>query len=1097
MVNIYYSREDVNQNKFIYERVKGNTLLLVPDQFTLQAEKDAFFYLQAKGLMDIEVVSISRLGSKILSEVGGGRTPLIDKYGRHMLLTQIMEKIKEELITYKGMEGKNGFIEMTNDFISQLKQYGVTPTDLDKIIADLSDNTFLKGKLTDIKTIFKVYEEAIKGKYVDTEDYLGLFADKILESEKIKASIIWIYGFDAFTPKNIQVITRLMARAKEVNVVLTYSDKGSDQELFNLTGIMMNKLSSIAKEQGIDCKIQPIQKDYKWEDDHRPEGIQTLERQLYALPIEPSQNVEGITLVKAANLYAEAESAAAKVLGLVRDQGLSYKDILVICNDMTNRGAILKRVFGQYGITIFMDQKRTILHNPAVSYILSLMKISAYGNGDVFHLMKTGLTSLTWDEIENLENYVEKYKLKGMFWKKPFVRGKADYTEAELEALEETRKKVLEFIDEFVKAINSATTVKEKTFALYYFLKDEAKLPDRLEALMNQQEADGFLDAAGETAQIWGVIMDILDQFVEVLGAEKMKTASFTRILEAGFEAVEIGILPYSADGIIVGTMQRTRSGDVKAMLVIGANEGVMPVGTPTEGLLNEDEKYLLLEKEIQLCKIDDLRIQEENLAIYKSLSKPSHDLWISYCASDGEGREAKPSPLIQTIREIFPSLEIELDLFNKADQSDLIQSRENTLEHLTEALHQTMEGKELDSKWKETLNWYKDQGLSDKVARGLFFTNDQEDLGSQIAKDLYKRGGVLSVSPSRLEKYSKCPFSHFVDYGLRPQELRPFEVGSREIGDLYHYCLMELSKNLTMEGIKVTDPESPWMTVTKEECANQVGQIVDRQAREYREGLLLDNQEALYRSKRLRQICSEMGWILIDHVRQGKIKSIAFEESFGRDKNIPPIEVYVNNGKVIIEGKIDRLDVLEDGSVKIIDYKTGKEKFDVAQVKKGDKLQLMLYLKAAQGADKQPAGAFYFLICDPTVDVAKVSTDQIKDTVEMEMKKTFKMDGIMVDKPEIINAVAGEFDGYSYIVPLRNSSKGIVSMSPGKLLNEEEFGQVQEEVDKAVKSLCEDLSGGNIKIKPKKTGQITGCTYCKYRGICQFDVAFSACKFR
>ena len=1098
MLHIYYGRENCNKNKFMFDLIKGKTLLLVPDQFTLQAERDAFFYLGKKGLMDLEVVSFSRLGQKVLAEVGGGRTALIDQYGRHMLLTKILSERKEELELYRGLEKKQPFIEMVNNFISELKQYGIAPAELGRIADELEETTFLRRKLRDMELIFESYEAHIKGNYLDTEDYVSLYAEKINQSEKIRSAEIWICGFDSFTPKNTEVITQLMKTSPCVNLILTYAENCRDAELFSLAGSIVRKFARLAEENGITWDKAAIPRAYTVAET-KP-AIAALEQELYAIPVRKQEEYHGITLLRAANFHSEAESAAAKVLSLVRDRGMAYKDILLICNDVSVRGSIVKRVFSQYGMELFLDKKQSILHNPASVFLLSLLDVSSkgYRTEDVFRLLKTGLTSLEWDRIEELEQYAVKYRIMGNRWKKPFTKGSGEYTPEQMEQMEQSRLQLMELIETFTEQFKKGVTVKQRVLVLYDYLAGACRLPGRLEQLIKTQEERQFLTAAGETAQVWGLVVDVLDQFVEIVGNETILAENFGEILKAGLEAIEVGLLPPAADGLIMGTMQRTRSSHVKAVLVLGANEGLLPADAGSESILNEDEKRFLADRDIEICKVEEIRRQEEKLAIYKNLSRPSHELWISYSVSEGEGKEIKPSPVFHKLREVFPSLEVKSDIVSRGEPLDLLQAKDAGVEHLAKALRSMMDGEEMDPEWRAAMTWYRQNGGLDKLREGLFFTNKQDKIARGYVDALYRKEqhAELAVSPSRLEQYSRCPFAHFIGYGLNPEEPRIYEVGGREIGDLYHTCLMELSKWLTQEGIPVNDPESRWMTVTREECEEKISCILKQESRQYREGIIASGKEETYRVARLAEICNEISWILIDHVRRGSIRSMTFEQGFGRGRSIPPVMVETEHGKVLVQGKIDRVDILEDGRVKIIDYKTGSEKFDVKEVEKGLRLQLMLYLKAAQEGERQPAGVFYFLIREPSLSAEDIPPAEVREKASEAAKKACKMDGIMVDDPGVLSDIAGEFSGYSDIVPVRQTQKGISGTSLDKLLDEETFLRLQEAVDEKVGDICGRLQNGTIEIKPKKSRDVSACTYCRYRGICQFDLAFEDCNY-
>lgn len=1114
MLRIFYGRENIKKDKFIFDSIEGRTLLLVPDQFTLQAERDAFFYLDVKGVMDLEVTGISRFGSKILAETGGGRTPMIDKYGRHMLLTKILKEHGQELLIYKGMEKRTSFIEMANNFISELKQYGVDPQQLIEIAEELEEGSFMKRKLQDISTIFTYYEEQISDKYIDTEDYISLCVSKIKDSNKIRQAQIWIYGFDAFTPKNKEIIGELMKYAPSVNVVLTGSDSCRDDELFSLSSHLIKGFKSQADELGVECQIHSIPDKYLITD--RSAGVAALEKELYSLPVQPQVNLDGITMIKAANFYNEAETAAAKVRSLVRDEGLKYNEIILICNDLETRGAIAKRVFGQYGMELFLDKKQSIIHNPASVFLLSLLELAEEGinTETIFRMLKSGLTDLQWDMVERLENYARKYRINGKRWMVPFSKGINEYGEEGMQELEAARVQIMGMIGLFCDEFANAAEVNDKVKVLYGFLTDRCNIPEKLEMLIARQEERDFLSAASETAQVWGFIMDVLDQFVELVGDEAVLAEGFGDILKSGLEAIEVGLLPPSADGLIMGTMQRTRSSHVKAMLVMGANEGLLPASAESVSILSEDEKRKLAEKNIEICKVDLIRQQEEKMAIYKNLAKPSKELWLSYSVSDEEGRELKPSQLMIKMHEIFPDMQEQPDVVNSGDPEQLLQADSAGREHLTAALRAMVSGQDLDPAWKLALEWYNANDDLSALTDGLLYTGKQADIDRELIKELYKkdRNGELILSPSRLEKYSRCPFAHFVQYGLRPDEQRVFEIGGREIGDVYHNCFMEFSEWLTEDGVEPTSDKSKWMTITREECNEKVSQILDQEMDQYREGIMVAGKEEQYRSGRLKEICSEISWILIDHVRRGKIRSMAFEQEFGRGRQLPPVEVETGAGNVLIEGKIDRVDILEDNRVKIIDYKTGSEKFSTTEARKGYRLQLMLYLRAAQGngeasagasatepEKKKPAGVFYFLINEPFASVGSsgdVPSDELKEMVSDEIRKGYKMNGVMVNDPNVIEGITGEFSGFSDIVPIRSSSKGISGTGKDSLMDDQEFQEFQDEVDAKIQEICQSLVSGKNQAHPMKTKNTSACAFCGFKGICRFDVKFEDCNY-
>ena len=1140
MLNIYFSRENLDKEKFIFSSLNGRTLILVPDQYTLEAEREAFRHLGVSALMDVEILSPSRLGSHVLKELGGGRRRFIDKYGRHMLLYKSACRKSDDLQVFRGMEKKSSFLESVNNFISEMKQYDCGAEDLKTMADSLEQDSYTARKLMDIYAIFADYEEQIRGKYTDSEDYVDLYLERIGRSRLVKGSRVWVYGFDSFAPKAMALLGKLMTAAEELNLVMTwdgaadvlgrtasgsrggaYSGRdgkiggrggttsgGRDRELFELPGIVMHNAEQLADSLGVAHRRIAIPEEFAFSG--KAAAIKHIERELYAIPSVKSRDSGGLTLVEAANIYNEAESAASYVLHLVRDKGLRYRDIKVICNDMESRGEALARVFREYGIEVFTDAKKDIMSNAVVQTVTSLLDvvIEKYRTESVLTLLKSGFGDLTGEELADLENYSIKYKVKGTMWKKPFRRGKGEYGEQGLERIETLRKRAVGNIaplEELLKVSDMGSFIE----GFYKYLRDEARLPEKIASFAAEQEEKGFAEFADETRQVWDSLMMILEQIYEIMGADEMDAEAFRDIFTAGLSEVEIGQIPPSEDGLMIGNMQRSRSGRMKALVVVGANEGVIPQEKPSQGIFSAEERDVFQSGGKELCKVDSVRFMEEKTAIYKNLSAPSDYLWVSFSASDIEGSQTKPSKIFLKLKELFPDLEAEKDVLNDGDSSKLINGGISGVRHLTEALQAVGEGQPLSREWSQVLSWVRKNQPDriEKVRRGISFTNRQEDLGRAAADALFRRetDETLTLSPSRLEKFARCPFSHLVAYGLKPEERRIYEAAPREIGDIYHRCLMEVTRELTMDGVEITAPESPWMKITRRQCEELVDRKIGEIADSYRDGLFNDGNVEVYRGERALEICRQVCWTMVEQVRAGSIKSIMPEVSFSRKGSLPPVEVKLPDRNVLIEGIIDRVDYLSDDRVKIIDYKTGNETFDTEEAAKGYRLQLMLYLQAACGQEggsagnseveaRKPAGVFYFKIKEPAVDFSQKEIDA--GTLEKEIRKAFRLDGVMVDDPQVIKDIAGEFSGFSEIAPVKNTKEGVKSAGREGLLSEEEFAALREAVAAKVEEACMQLSEGKIDVYPMKTKERSACTFCRYKGICRFDTVFEGCSY-
>lgn len=1171
MLNIYYGGENIEKEKFIFEHIKGRSLLLVPDQFSLQAERDAFFYLDKTGLMDLAVVDFSALGHKILKEAGGPVPPLIDKYGRHMLLTRILEESDDALKIYKGVRGKNSFVERVNMLISEMKRSEVSVDMLREVSESLEDSSFLKYKLKDIVTLFSLYEEAIAGKYLDSEDYITFYGDKMLDSSLVAASDVWVYGFDTFTPKNMLVLERILKTARSLNIVMTWEDAAKTppersakddagdpsqsgdavwsgdagflaaddrEDLFSLTGFVIRNLVKMAEDLNEEVTCQAITgsgRDNLWS--------KTL-REISVRPEAPLQGKDPrITAVCTSNIYAEADRAAAYILQLVREHGYRFGDIVVVCNDTGLRSGVIRRTFVRWGIPVFIDQKRKVIQHPVVGFLLSLLEIigSGYRDSAVMQLIKSGFLGLAEEEQDALENYVQQFKIRGTLWKKPFSRMGDNYTAEDLNRFNELREQVVSVIETARDRIGKYNTAGEKIRGLYGFLADDFMMEDRIEAMAKAQQEAGFLDGAAETGQSWNVICRIFDQIVETVGEERLSGRALRQIVEAGLAEMEIGIVPVNPDSVLVGTMQRTRVGRVKALLVLGANEGLMPLQKTDEGLLSEREKAVLEEMDLEFSRTEDMVKQEERLAIYRTLSQPEERLYVSCSRIDETGGELRPSAVFRELENFLQSRaesddSVVLGDLEDGEVTEIAVSPKGAISYLTDAFREYLEDGKLDEDWLYAGLWYgsHEPEEMERIRRGMEFDNEQNALGGQLADALYRGDRrAIEASASRLEKYSGCPFAHFISYGLRPEDLRVFEMGPREIGDIYHECLMKLSRRLTApmtgeDGLPetaaapgsagdagtVTDPDSRWMKITQEECREEIRRILQEETGTYREGLLASGRNESYRAERIVDICSRAAWAMIGQVRRGRIREMYFEQPFARGAELAPIRVNAGEHEVLIKGKIDRMDVLdlpehEDGletAVRIIDYKTGGDAVDVEQIRSGYKLQLMLYLKAAtQKQEVKPAGVFLFKIREIDADADARTVVPGEAAVEERMEDAYKLEGIVLDDMDMIDSMDTEIGGASKVLPIKYVKKNgsYSGSSGGYLFSREEFEELSAQVDQQVERICREISDGNIDIRPKKETKKdmegnykTSCKYCSYKSICMFDTAFPGCRY-
>ncbi|ABW19833.1 helicase-exonuclease AddAB subunit AddB [Alkaliphilus oremlandii] len=1115
-IRYVFGRAGRGKSYFVLEEIKKRLegeghhklFLLVPEQFTLQAERDLIGKQALKGIMRAEVLSFTRLTHYVFNEVGGITKIPINEIGKNMILRKIADESSKDLSIYKSIAKQEGFITKLNDLICEMKQHDITPIELTMEFNEMEEDTLLKRKLNDIILLYQKFNNYLRDRYVDNEDNVNLLIENIEKVQFLEGAEVWIDGFQSFTPQIFRVIEKLAEKVKNLTITFTMElkSKESDQDLFHINRKTYLKIKSIAQRLGLEEEIIDLDRN------ERPvlpkvQEICHIEKELYAYPYQQyTGEITHLDVFSGSNLYTEMENVAAQIIHLVRDKGYRWKDIALVSAGLEEYSMILKRVFEEYSIPYFMDEKRSIMNNPIVELILSSIGILArgYQYEDVFRFLKTGFGDLNKDEVEELENYVLQYGIKGKDYAVPFTKGFTNKKHEEIEQEEsdeihEEKIKYNEFRERFIapflkfeKKIYRKKKVGHITKALFEFMKDlniEAKLDQWIEELREKK----YFEYVNENTQIWNKVMEILDQLTEILAEESTTLKEYGRILEAGFLACEVGVIPTTIDQVLVGSIERSKSHDIKALFVIGVNDGILPSSREDGGILLDHERESLDKKGLSIGNTLENALLEEQFTIYSALSKPTEYLWISYALADQEGKAQRQSILIDRIKKLFRNLNIQSDVVPTLNrQLHLITTPISTFKYMTESIRQNIDDKPMEDIWWDVYQWYSNESQWDErrnlMVKGLFHENQISYIGEQKARSLYEH--PIKSSVSRLERFANCPFSHFVTYGLRPKERKEYQLSNPDIGRLFHDSMENFTKELVNEQIQ-------WKDLTREQSDYFVEKVIDEMVPEFEHGIMLSTHRYQYLVTRLKRISKRAMWTLTEHIKKGQFVPMGHEIIFGLEGDIPPIVIELESGeKIYLEGRIDRVDILndEDGNyVKIIDYKSGSKEFSLSDVYYGFQIQLLVYLDAVLSSQSQkyqaevhPGGIFYFKIDDPMVK----TTEKAVKEVEKEINKRLKMKGLVLKDVNIIKKIDEDIGRSSSILPASLTKEGEISKT-SSALPEEDFKALLKHVRGLVKEIGEEMLKGNVKIEPFKKGGDTSCKYCAYISICQFDHSF------
>lgn len=1082
--------------KFIY---------LVPEQFTLEADRKLVEIIGEKGLQRIQVLSFTRLAYVVLSQVGGITRPHMNSSGKNMLLYKVIEEVKDDLNVLSRASRQTGFIKIISNLITELKRYNVNPGILSEAYIKIPEENLLSSKLQDINSIYLRFEAYLHKNYIDTEDQLYMLIDKLDDYDRLKNTEIWIDEFSTFTPVQYKVIEKLLKKSIGVHVALTIdylagSTPKDNVDIFSPIKNSEEKLLKLAKLNNILYEEPVNLNENEAVRLKNNSALNHLEKNFFNFPYRIyHENTENIKIFKCLSVYSEVQNTAREIIRLCRDEKLRFKDIAVITRDLISYEKLIEVIFSEYDIPYFIDRRRDINSNPLIILLNSVLEIFTknWSYEAVFRYLKTGLVNIERDNLDLVENYVLANGIKGKKWFEDkwqysltYTYENSDEEEEKLEKINEIKNIIIKPLMNLSKKIKGKKNIKEICTALYEFLM-VIKAGEKVEQWVLDFKEKGDLDTSNEYSQVWNIVIDFLDQMVEVLGDEEVKLEEFVKLFSTGIGEFEIGVIPPSLDQVLIGDIERVKSHEVSAVFIIGVNDGVFPKISDEEGILNDRDREFLKNLGIELAEDTKAKAFEEQYLIYKSLSIAEKYLNISYPIANFEGKSLRPSFIISRLKKLFPKVVEKSDIVNEDEDLEKISGENSSFNELIAAVRMGVDGKEVSSLWKYTYNWYMEkQEWKEKCERafsGINFNNQVQEVSTEKIKNLY--GLPLKLNVSRLEKYVECPFAYYVQYGLKANDRKVYEFSMPELGTFIHEVLDDFSTVLEKENLTFRDIEKNW---TKD----AVSMLVNEKIKEKTGFVLNSSSRYKYMAVRLKRILTKAVDIIATQVKMSAFNQAGHEIEFGVKGDYPPITISLPSGdKIELIGRIDRIDELEteDGTyIRIIDYKSGNKSFKLSDVYYGLQLQLLVYLDAILANKEKysekkvfPGAIFYFRVDDPIISGESELSDEI---VEKKILKELKLRGLLLKDIKVIKEMDRELDnGYSLIIPAQIiKGNEIGDKTSGATL--EQFELLRKYVRKVVIALCEDMLNGNISIIPYKKKKNTPCEYCKFAAICQFD---------
>lgn len=1147
MIQILEGPSGSGKSYQIYQRIIKQSMkepekkffLVVPEQFTMQAQRDIVQMHPCHGTMNIDIVSFNRLAYRVFEEQNIHYGQILEDFGKSMLLQRILLKYRKELPVFGPGFSKAGFIDELKSLLTELFQYRVSEQDLEEFYLNLTGHGMLKQKLHDLLFVYKEFQEEIKDTYIIAEHILEMLARHVPDSELLHESVLFLDGYTGFTPIQYDLLEALARQVSSMTITITI-DKASaekdtlaEHELFYISKDTIQRIMKLGERLDIY-----VEEEFLGTAPPRfteASEILHLEKNIFRYPYEKwERDCTQIHIQTMKDTRQEFRSIARQIHAMVREGRYRYRDIAIIHGSLEDIEPIAEEILPKLNIPYFIDMNQSLYMNPCLESLRAILDIAEqdYSYDSVFRFLKTGVTGLSYDGIEQLENYCRKKGIRGEnWWKRCFAEDViAEYKEGQdLYVTMNYGFQVLLLLMPVVSALKQASSVQDYVLALQTYL-ETVQMKQLLEDREQIFETQGNLVQAKSYSQIYDKLQDIFEKLNTILGTVVMKTDEFHSLLDTGLNDIALGVIPPSLDQLTIGDIERTRLNHIQVLFVMGANDGIIPKITRGAGILSEADRGILSER-LELAPDSRQQVFTEQFYLYQNITKPSKELYITYHVQDSDGNETLPAYLISRVQKLFPKLCVELPVAQELSW-DSIETAADSRDVLVTRLHgdATQPLKEAEQTiWKALYRYYmaEEPEVVERLKQGTRYNNVGQLLTPETASRLY--GDWLNTSVSKLEAYSKCPYQFFLEYGLKLHKRERNEVSFSDMGNLLHEVVETVFRHVETrkaeeQSLDGEETENPWKAISNEALRDLTIQTVEQIANAQEDQIYEQTSANRHLLQRMKQIAAYAVVDLKEQLLKGSMIPYQFELTFNRRnadelcKNLSSTEFRLEQGTTMrLNGIIDRIDICQDDShvyVKVLDYKSSHKEIEMTQVSAGLQLQLLIYTNVVlevlhrQFPKKEiiPAGSLYYGFKLPMIE--KKAKDE---TTQKNIAKVTAMTGLVNEEEPCIQYMGAEdllpvkshfgagttrgFNDNLTGINAKETTENLNAENPESLdaeseeiLNTERYMELLSQVQDTVKELGEDMMRGEIPIRPVKSGRGMPCDFCDYQDVCKLD---------
>ena len=1103
---------------------------LLPRQATFSAERDLACKGGLGGFLRARVLSFDQLGHEIMRECGGAGIPEITPVGRQIVLGYLLRRNASALKFFKNSSRQPGLAAKLDNTFREFERCGKNAADLDVLLngmgtlSDASDGGGLIDKIHDLHLIYNAYTKYMGQERLDPHQRLLLTLKSLENCTLFHEATVYVDGFREFSEYERRVLARLGKVSRQVEITLPMDPRSAvirqpdllpeELSLFHSVETAYRRLRMAFREEGVpvDDPVTLLTEVHRFT---KP-GPRAVEKHAFGTAITYVQkSADGIELLAAPDRTAEVDAAARRIKQLLAD-GYRLRDIAVLARDLSAYQELINVSFAEHSIRYFVDRRRQTAHHPLLQFIRAVFSIAQqnWPHEWIMTLLKTDLTGISTADVDALENYVLAHRIRGEQWTAPepwAFHHKSILTPEEqsdsatpdnlseidqeptlntdpLDRADTHRRTLAAAISPFADKTKGSITVREIITALFEVIEH---LPVRanLAKWIDTANSTGDFEQANEHAQVWSEMVQLFDQMVDLLGDERLSLAGFQEVLEAGLDQFDLGLIPPTVDEVLVGQVDRTRTPELKAVLILGLNEGCFPRVPREESVLSDADRRELHRRNLEVSATTDRQLLDEQLLGYFAFTSASETLYLSRSLSDAGGKPLGPSSFWQRIVRMFPTAPpVVLPQTHRDDPTFIATPRQ-----LVTALMRWVRKPTAES-WPPIYQWFATQTPENnpvhsaraRAWRALSYDNTAA-LSLEIAGQLFSN--PLRAGVAQIETFAACPFKHFVKYGLRLQPRDDsLDVSALDLGNAFHQVLGKVVSHLLKQ-------RKSWADLTDSQKNKLVSAAVGHIGSTLRGEILLSNARNRYLLNRIEKTLNQVIATQKTSASRGRFSPKYSNLRFGEGESLGELTLPTPRHRELrLSGKMDRVDLNEEsGGFSVIDYRLGEHKLALDEVYHGLTLQLLTYLlvletqgEALSGRKLTPAAAFYVRMLRWLGDVDHPGEALSPEDPAFHLAA--KPRGVL-DEQFVKSLDTALEIGVSEVVHARIiKDGGFGSKGQSDLATAEELTALLNTVRRHLGTLADGILEGEIGITPYLLGQKTPCPHCEYKGVCRFE---------